>query len=293
MEHVVTQAESGMKLRSLLRGVMGVSYSAMKSAKWNQRIWVNGAPKAVDYPVEAGDCVVFIPKEGESPYRLLPYDLPLTIPYADQWLFVIDKPAPLASQSSPGYPDNSLENALYAHLGCPANFLYRPVNRLDKGTSGLMCVARDAHTQHLMQRKLHTADFRRVYLAVLDGVPPCESGMVDAPIAKVDEASVRRVVSEEGKPSVTHYSVLKVVRGRSLVRLILETGRTHQIRVHMSHLGCPVFGDFLYGMESSLLPGRFALHSCEVELTHPISNEKIHICSALPQALESLLLPDG
>ncbi len=289
MEHIVTREEDGLQLRAVLRGVMGVSYSAMKSAKWENRILVNQQPRTVDTKVCAGEVVTFVPREGAAVYQLTPYELPLSIAYQDDYLMVIDKPAPLASQSSAGHPNDSLENALYAHLHCPTNFLYRPVNRLDKGTSGLMAVALDAHTQHRMQQRLHTEDFRRIYLAVLEGEPPARRGTVDAPIAKADEASVRRVVTERGKPSVTHYEVLKSAGGRSLVRLELETGRTHQIRVHMQYLGCPVLGDFLYGRESPLLPGRFALHSTEIWMRHPLSDEMLHVVSPLPRELGRLL----
>ncbi len=289
MDHIVTPQEQGWRLRDVLRRSMGVSYSAMKSAKWDQRILVDGEPRTVDTILAAGQLVTMLLPEERPVYQLKPYHLPLAIPYEDEHFLVIDKPAPLASQSSAGHPDNSLENALFAHSGCPEDFVYRPVNRLDKGTSGLMVVARDAHSQHRLQSLLHTPDFQRIYLAVVEGAPPHESGVVDAPIAKEDAASIRRIVTPEGRPSVTHYEVLGQRGGRSLVRLRLDTGRTHQIRVHMAHLGCPVAGDFLYGTELPSLPGRFALHSSELILAHPFTGERIHLTSPLPTALKALL----
>lgn len=289
MEHLVLPEEDGRVLRNLLRGVMGVSYSAVKSAKWADRILINGVPQPVSATVHTGDVVTFLPAEAAPAYQLRPYPLELTIPYLDEHLMVVDKPAPLASQSSLGHPDDSLENAVFSHFGCPADFIYRPVNRLDKGTSGLMVIARSAHAQHRLQQLLHTDDFRRIYLAVTDGVPAQEAGTIDAPIAKVNEASIRRIVAPDGKPSVTHYRVLDAKKGRALVRLELATGRTHQIRVHMRHIGCPVFGDFLYGKESDELPGRFALHSAELLLTHPLTGEALHVTSPLPPALAQLL----
>lgn len=289
MEHTVTLAEQGWRLRDVLRRSMGVSYSAMKSAKWDQRILVDGEPRTVDTLLHAGQVVTMLLAEEKPVYQLVPHDLPLTIPYQDEHLLVIDKPAPLASQSSAGHPDNSLENALFAHFGCPEDFIYRPVNRLDKGTSGLMVVARDPHSQHRLQTLLHTEDFQRIYFAVVEGAPPERSGVIDVPIAKEDAASIRRIVTPEGRPSVTHYEVLAHSGGRSLVRLKLNTGRTHQIRVHMAHLGCPVAGDFLYGTELPSLPGRFALHSAELILTHPFTGEHLHVASPLPEALRALL----
>ena len=293
MDHVVTPAEDGMRLSSLLRSVMKVSYSAMKSAKWDSRILVSGQPRNVDQPVHAGEIVAFIPAADEPVYRPSAYDLTLSVPYEDEFLMVIDKPAPLPSQSSARQSDHTLENAVYSYFGCPEHFIYRPVNRLDKGTSGLMVVAKDAHVQHLLQRMLHTEHFTRRYLAVVEGVPSPAAGMIDAPIAKEDAASIRRIVAPEGKPSVTHYEVLDRSASRSIVRLQLETGRTHQIRVHMAHLGCPVCGDFLYGTELPELPGRFALHSCEIDLIHPVTGEPLHIESPLPDAMTSLMQHTG
>ena len=288
MEYRVTPENSGRKLRDILRQVMGVSYGAMKSAKWDGRITVNGIPTPVDAIMREGDAVAIRWKDAPV-YAVKPYPLPLIIPYEDEHLFVIDKPAPLASQSSANHPDDALENALFSHLGCPADYVYRPVNRLDKGTSGLMLVAKTPHAQHRLQQLLHTEDFRRTYLAVVEGHLPSPRGTVDAPIGKEDAASIRRLVTADGKPSVTHYEVLRESAARSLVRLVLETGRTHQIRVHMAHLGCPVCGDFLYGTELPELPGRFALHSHEVQLLHPMTGEKLHIVSPLPDSLTSLL----
>ena len=167
--------------------------------------------------------------------------------------------------------------------------MYRPVNRLDKGTSGLMLVARSPHSQHRLQQLLHSPDFTRVYLAVVEGHLPHRQGVIDAPIGKEDAASIRRIITSNGKPSVTRYEVLRETEARSLVRLQLETGRTHQIRVHMAHMGCPVCGDFLYGHELSELPGRFALHSHEVLLTHPLTGKALHLVSPLPESLTSLL----
>lgn len=206
---MVLPEQDGMRLRDVLRRVMGVSYTAMKSAKWNGGITVDGVVTPVDAFVHAGQVVAIRFRENAPAYAVKPYELPLTIAHEDDWLFVIDKPAPLASQSSALHPDDTLENALYAHLRCPTDFVYRPVNRLDKGTSGLMIVAKDAHIQHRLQALLHTPEFIRTYQAVVEGCPDDDCGVIDAPIGKEDAASIRRVVTASGKPSVTHYRVLK------------------------------------------------------------------------------------
>ncbi len=280
MEYTVKPEEAGRKVRDILRRSMGVSYTALKSAKWNGRILLNGEAVRADRPVAAGDLVSMEWAEDTPVYALKPFDLQLEVPYLDEHLMAVVKPAGIASQSSRNHPDDSLENAVYAYLQCPDNYIYRPVNRLDKGTGGLMLIARTPHAQHLLQRQLHTPVFRRRYLAWTDGRLPEEEGVLDAPIAKAPGATVRRMVSPEGKPSRTRYRVLREQGDGALVLLELETGRTHQIRVHLSHAGCPVRGDFLYGTERpEEFPGCFALHSAMIEVRHPLTGETIRLTS--------------
>ena len=293
VDYRVSPEEDGRKVRDILRRGMNVSYSAMKSAKWGGRIRLNGESVHTNAIVRAGDTVTIAWAEDEPVYELKGYDLPLDIPYIDEHLMVIVKPSPLASQSSRNHPDDSLENAVFSYLGCPDGFVYRPVNRLDKGTGGLMVVARTPHAQHLMQRQLHTPSFRRLYLALTDGVPAEREGVIDLPIGKAPEASVRRIVTPEGKKSVTRYRVLREADGEALVLLELETGRTHQIRVHLSAAGCPVHGDFLYGTEDTVrFPGCFALHSAYLSFFHPITGEKLAFRSVPAWAGEDVLLVD-
>ena len=280
LTHLVTPEETGRTLRDLLRNAMGVSYTALKSAKWGGRILVNGEASHTDRRVVAGDRVSVAPDTDQPLYIPKPYDIPLKVAWMDEHLMVVDKPGGLASQSSLNHPDDSLENAVYSFLGCPEGFVYRPVNRLDKGTGGLMVIARSGHAQHLAQKMLHTNQFRRRYLAWTDGIPPEPAGVLDAPIGKAPGATIRREVTPEGKPSRTRYRVLRASEGRALVLLELETGRTHQIRVHLSHIGCPVHGDFLYGTEDpAAFPGCFALHSAALELIHPLTGKYIRLTS--------------
>ncbi len=294
MDYQVKAEEDGRRIRDILRRSMMISYSAMKSAKWDERILLNGEPAHTDARVQAGDTVSFIPAEDRPVYALKPYDIPLDIPYMDEHLMVVVKPSPLASQSSRNHPDDSLENALYSYFGCPADFVYRPVNRLDKGTGGLMVVARTPYAQHLMQQKLHGPDFIRRYLALADGVPAEREGMIDLPIGKAPEASVKRVITPEGKRSITQYRVLRETgNDGSLILLELRTGRTHQIRVHLSAIGCPVHGDFLYGTEDTeRFAGRFALHSAYLEMKHPVTGKQMQFTSVPDWAGTDVLLLD-
>ena len=288
MEYTVNTEEAGRKIRDILRRSMGVSYTAMKSAKWNGRIFLNGEAARADMTVNAGDTVEIEWAEDTPVYELKPYGLTIEVPYEDEHLMIAVKPAGIASQSSRNHPDDSLENAVYARAGCPENFIYRPVNRLDKGTGGLMAIARTPHAQHLLQRELHTPAFRRRYLAWTDGKPAADEDVLDFPISKAPGATVRRIVRPDGKLSRTKYRVLREQGDGALILLELETGRTHQIRVHLSHIDSPVKGDFLYGTERpDEFAGCFALHSAMLEVRHPLTGERIREVS-LPEWAEGI-----
>ena len=278
-EYRVSPEEEGKRLREVLRTGMRLSYTAMKSAKWNGEITVNGERRTVDTRVHAGDQIRVSMPEAEPAFVPEPYELRLRIPYEDEALMIVDKPAPLASQSSLKHPGDSLENAVYSYFRCPRGFIYRPVNRLDRGTSGLMVIARDGHTQDLLQRMLHGSDFIREYLALTEGVPDPPEGEINLPSGQREAASIRREVRPDGQAARTLYRVLERRPGnRALVRLRLETGRTHQIRVHLAVIGCPVCGDFLYGTElPEEFPGRFALHSAYLRLRHPLTGKLIEL----------------
>ena len=285
---VIQPEMEGKSIRSIALSRIGMSGGQFKRAKFQGSILLDGERVTADVRVKAGQTLaLFVPEVTNSQPKAM--RIPLSIVYEDEFFWVIDKPAPMPSAPSVNRDTPTLENALFAHLGEPENFVYRPVNRLDKGTSGLMIVAKDAHVQYLLQQLLHTDDFVREYLAVVDGMPPQEESVIDLPIAKADGATVRREVREDGKEARTFYRVVRKGE-RSLVRLKLDTGRTHQIRVHMSYLGCPVTGDFLYGTElPENLPGRFALHSAMIRLRHPVNGEWMTVESALPEGLEGLL----
>lgn len=292
MDYQVRPEDVNRSLRDILRNELQLSEGAIRRAKWNGRLLLNGETAQVKHRLQAGDLVRYIPEENKPAFPIQPLALSLNIPWRSDDLLIIDKPAPLASQSGRNHPNNSLENAVFHYLGCPDDYIYRPVNRLDKGTSGLMAVALNGEEQARLQRLLHTERFQRKYLAVTEGLPPESEGIIDLPIAKAEGATIRREISPSGKPCVTHYKVLKSSSRRALLELILETGRTHQIRVHLSHIGCPIVGDFLYGSETPELPGRFALHSTFI--TFPLRNgETVTLSSPLPTDLEALLQGAG
>ncbi len=278
LSYLVPPEDDGRLLRRLVRGRMGVSNHVFSSLKMLGGVTVDGVPARADQKISAGQVIRLVLEDTQSGVE--PDPTPVDAVYEDDDILIVNKPAPLPCQSSSRQEGMALENRLAARYGEP--YVFRPVNRLDKGTSGLMAVARHAHAQMVLTRSLHSDEFLREYLAVVVGRPPSGEGAVDAPIAKADGATVRREVSPDGKPARTHYRLLEARDGLSLLQLRLETGRTHQIRVHMQHLGCPVWGDFLYGTETRELPGRFALHSFRMSLRHPLTDAPLRFVAPPP-----------
>lgn len=282
----VPPEDEGKKLSAVLRSRMHLSNRQISHLKFSGGIFLDSACVHTGVFVHAGQTVrVCLRDQGQ---QLVPYAFPVNIVYCDEDVLVVDKAAPLPSIRSVHQDEKTLENAVYAHFGCPEDFIYRPVSRLDKGTSGLMPIARNAFAHDRMQRALHTENYVREYLAVTEGAPKEDAGVIDLPIGM--ENGVKRKIDPEGKPAVTHYRVLEHFKnGRALIRLRLETGRTHQIRVHLSAQGCPIVGDFLYGEETDELPGRFALHAAYLSFAHPVTGERITLESELPPDLQRLL----
>ena len=281
-------ADAGRPLKYFVRSAMGVSSHQLASLKWRNGLLVNGVPVHADHPLAPGDAVTVLMEDAPR-QAVSPDPAPVDIVYEDEDLILIDKPAPLACQCSPKQTAMTLENRLAWRYRDEPGFLFRPLNRLDRGTSGLMAAAKNAHACQLLQRQLHTPAFQREYLAIVEGRLAGE-GVIDAPIAKEEAATVRRIVdADRGRPAITRYRAVLSGPRASLVRLRLETGRTHQIRVHLAHLGHPILGDFLYGREDPRLPGRFALHSTAIRLTQPVTGERIERRSPLPGALARIV----
>jgi len=215
---------------------------------------------------------------------------PLDIVYEDPDLLVLNKASGVAVHPGPGHYNDTIGNFLlhyYDSRGEEGDF--HPVHRLDRGTSGLMVVARHPHAQEILKGQLHTADFHRTYLAVCEGAPEPPAGTVDAPLGPREGSLVEQCVRPDGKPARTRYETIRQAEAVSLLRLKLETGRTHQIRVHLAWLGHPLVGDFLYGREDPGLIRRPALHSAELSFRHPITGKQLSFSQPLPEDMAALL----
>ena len=271
----------GRRVGRLVTTLAGVSRSGYAQLKKRNGVLLDGRPAWADDRVKAGQTLSVLIMDSAADGA----DCPLPILFSDRDLIVLDKPAPMPTMRSPGKDGPSVEE-----LMTRGGAVFRPVNRLDKGTSGLMVCARSAYAQQRMQKLLHTDRFVREYLAVTEG-EWSGRGVIDLPIVKESGLSVRRVPAPDGKPCRTRYETVSSGAGRTLVRLRLDTGRTHQIRVHMLALGHPVTGDYLYGEPLASLPGRFALHSCRAAFTHPVTGEFCSFESPLPGELTLLITP--
>ena len=292
LTYTATPEDAGRALRSVVPRRFSLGAHAYRRLKAQGGIRVNGESARADRIVAAGDVIeIALPSEEAGPVRepAAPEGAPSFIRYIDEDMLIVAKGAPLATLPSRHIRTGTLREQLVAMLGADAEtFCYHPVNRLDKGTSGLLCVARHAHAQRLLGAQLHTGSFVRAYAAITEGVPPQREGTIDAPIARLGTGA-KRCVRADGQRAVTHYRVEAAQNGRALVRLLLDTGRTHQIRVHHAHLGCPICGDYLDGSELASLGGRFALHSVSLTCVQPITGARVHIDEPVPKALLDLL----
>ena len=288
---IVTPQRDGQKVDTVLRRELGLSGTVVRRVKWlPDGILLDGQRVYTSQRVRIGQELSVLVGEAALRSGLTPVPGPLDIVYEDEDLLVVNKAPGVPSHTGPGHYNDTLGNFLmnyYQKQGVFAD--YHPVHRLDKGTSGLMVVAKHPHAQERLKEQLHTGAFRRIYLAVCEGRPEPEAGVVDAPIGRVEGSLLAREVRADGQPARTRYRVLRTGAGRALLRLELETGRTHQIRVHMAHLGHPLTGDFLYGTEDTALIRRPALHSAELELVQPLTGVLIRLCVPLPEDMDRLL----
>ena len=287
----VPPERAGQKVDTLLRKELGLSGTVIRRIKWlPDGILLDGTRVFTSCRVEPGQVLSVRLSDPEVRSGVVPAPGPLDIVYEDGDLLVVNKAPGVLVHPGTGHFSDTIGNFLmeyYKNQGIEADF--HPVHRLDKGTSGLLVVAKHPHAQERLKGQLHTAEFRRTYLAICLGSPPAEAGEVDAPIGMAEGSILARAVRPDGLPARTRYQVLKRQGNRTLVRLELVTGRTHQVRVHMAYLGCPLAGDFLYGVEDPDLIGRPALHSWRLEVRQPVTGERLTFQAALPEDMARLM----
>lgn len=246
--------------------------------------------------IKAGDRIQ-LTTPAATPLDLIAQEIPLDVLYEDEHLIVINKPAGLVVHPAAGHADGTLVNALLAHCTelSGINGTQRPgiVHRLDKDTSGVIVVAKSDRAHQNLQAQIQAKTARREYLAIVRGVPKSDSGVIDAPIARHKSDRKKMAVVDDGRKAITHWQIMERFGHYTLVKFDLETGRTHQIRVHSAHMGWAIAGDPVYGHPnkeiSQYIIGQ-ALHAWRLTFTHPVSGELIQNIAPLPEGFEKLLV---
>ena len=295
ISHTVDESEAGERVDVFLAARSAITRTAAQRALKLGAVTVNGTDVRPSYRLEPNDVVA-----GELPEASVvapeAEDIPVTVRYSDDHLLVISKPAGLVTHPARGHESGTLVNALLGLGGTLSNQgSVRPgiVHRLDKDTSGLLLVAKDDTTQEALVEAIRRREVERRYLALVRGSPGSASGTIEAPVGRHPTKRRLMAVVAGGKPSVTHYSVVGEAEGRSLLDVTLGTGRTHQIRVHLSHLGHPVLGDRVYGGYSQAVRDlgleRPFLHAWKLAFVHPATGEDVEVTEPLPGDLAAVL----
>ena len=285
----VTPSQSGRTVLSILKKELGLSTSCVNRLKrTEQGITANGSRVFTNAVLTAGDILSVDLSAAEQPTEISPMEMPLDIVFEDEHLLILNKTAPLAVIPSSLSPDEpTLANGLAHYLG--ADFSFHPVNRLDRGTTGLMIVAKTGFIHDKLRQTLHSGAFYRRYLAICEGCPTPTFGEIDLPIGRKEGSAIERCVTPSGQNARSSYRVLTQSEHFSLVELTPHTGRTHQLRVHMAAIGHPLAGDWLYGTEDRNLIPRPALHAAFLSVHHPITGELIELTAPLPADMKRLL----
>lgn len=281
-EYRIPIEADGLTISSYLK-TKGYPHAVMVHLKKTpESILLNGRWEYVNTAVKTGDLLEIRLIENESSEKIPPVYAPFNVLYEDEDILVVDKPANMPIHPSLNHYEHTLANAVcyyFANQGIP--YTFRCVNRLDKNTTGLTIIAKHMLSSAILSQDVAIKSIKREYLAIVEGETE-DFGTIDAPIGRKDSSTIERQIDyEHGERAVTHYRKIDTKNGYTLLSLTLETGRTHQIRVHMSSIGHPLIGDFLYNPDSSVLP-RQALHSHKLEFTHPITKEPMALTAPMP-----------
>lgn len=291
IEYQITEKEDGMRIDSFLRKKGYSSQNLTDIKRMPKSILVNGVHYYMRQTLTQGDILQVCICETQSSKKIPPIDLPLDIVYEDEDLLVINKPAGMPIHPSMKNYTNTLANGLaYYFEKQNKPFIFRCNNRLDRDTSGLTLVSKHLVSANILSTMGANRQIHREYLAIVEGIVTPSSGIIDAPIARKPDSIMERIVDlKKGERAVTHYELVSHTKNYSLVRLHLETGRTHQIRVHMKYLGYPLIGDFLYNPNTKDI-NRQALHSYKLTFNHPITGKEMSFTAPLPKDMECAMI---
>lgn len=286
----VPSEANGLRIEQYLHRQGYSRQARIQLKKFTDGVLLDGRPVFLTHRLLGGERLSVCLRESQPSPNIRPVCLPLSILYEDEDLLVVQKPAGMPIHPSLHNDENTLANALawyYAHRG--QTFVFRCCNRLDRDTSGLTIVAKNMLSAGILSERTALKEIRREYLGIARGSLPSSSGTIRAPLGRKPGSIIERVVDfERGERAVTHYRVLGEENGHSLIWLLLETGRTHQIRVHMQYLGFPLVGDYLYNPDREWI-GRQALHAYRMSFAHPVTGRPMVFTAPLPQDMQRIL----
>lgn len=292
LEYICTPEDSGKTVKQIISENFSISSRTLSKLKNSGGIILDGINVTVRKNVNSGSVLkLFLYESGSK--SIEPWNCPIDIIYEDKNILAVNKPSAMPTHPCASSRTQTLANAvMYYYRG--ESFTFRPVTRLDADTTGIVLIAKNAVACAALSSNISVGTIKKQYIAICRNVPNPLCGVVDAPIARDSESIIKRKISESGKCAVTRYETVKILDGGrySLVRCFPETGRTHQIRLHMSHIGCALYGDFLYGIQEN---NERALLHCE-KLTFPSPDEKMHsltLTAPLPSDMTEFLKEYG
>lgn len=289
LSYTIKSNEHFDNIKEVLKTKFEISDRLLLKLKKNNLIFLNNTVANIKSPVNSHDVVEISLDYPEDNTNIIPVKMDLKIIFEDDWLLVLNKPAGYPIHPSMQHYEDSISNGVrYYFDSIGLRKKIRPVNRLDKDTSGLVIFAKNEYVQECLVRQMKSGVLKKEYIAICEGILPRAKGTINAPIARKENSIIERCIDESGDVAITHYDVLKSNDSMSVVHLILETGRTHQIRVHMAHIGNPIIGDTLYGHSSKLI-NRQALHSNKISFIHPITKEQINLTAPLFDDMKTII----
>ncbi len=284
------------KVKQVLIQEFGISANLMKKLRKSKKVFLNGESCYIDSIINANDVVSVDINFDEDNDNIVSTKMDLDILFEDDGMLIINKPAGIPVHPSILHFEDSLSNGVkyyFDSLGLHRKI--RPVNRLDRNTSGIVIFAKNEYVQECLSKQMQSKIFKKEYLAICRGKFKQKEGTINAPIARKEDSIIERCVDKSGDIAITHYKVIKEINNSensglsepiSELLINLETGRTHQIRVHMAYIGHPILGDSLYGERSTLID-RQTLHAFRVEFLHPITKEKMEVFASIPDDMNS------
>lgn len=282
LKYIVNSLSNYTNVRQVLKNEFNMSNRLITKLKQNKFIYLNDKETYLDKTLSVGDSVKCKIDFDESSENIVPTQMNLKIIYEDDYFLVVDKPCNMAVHPSILHYDNSLSNGVkYYFESIGLNKKIRPINRLDRDTTGIVVFAKNEYIQECLIKQMENKAFYKEYIAILEGTLDKNKGIIDAPISRKNGSIIERCIDENGAKAISNYEVIETKNNLSLVKFILETGRTHQIRVHSKYIGHPIIGDTLYGHKSSFI-SRQALHCHKISFMHPITKKQLELIAPIP-----------